>query len=257
MPQKPIRPLKPIKIPRPLKPTKPLRPIRPPNPFKPQPAAPSKELSRETAKILRLKDEIGVRFWDLGQCLIRVHDQAIYAQGGFDSFEQYLGRKGVGLGRTTAYRLMELARNFGREIARKHGKTKLLASIDLAKATPEEDRPIDVLAYQIEVTSTDGKPQFKPFKDASSNEIKRAVQRIKRRQAKKPHLVPMPHQYLKPAWQAEALRSLRAIAPKATLSIQTAKAKGPDPEITLTLSGIPRSKLRIALTRLAQAAPES
>ena len=254
MPQKPLRPLKPIKIPRPLKPTK---PTRPPKPFKPQPVAPSKELSRETAKILRLKDEIGVRFWDLGQCLIRVHDQAIYAQGGFESFEQYLGRKGVGIGRSTAYRLMELARNFGRDIARKHGKTKLLASIDLAKATPEEDRPIDVLAYQIEVPNKNGKSQFKPFKDASSNEIKRAAQRINRQKAKKPHLVPMPHQYPKPAWQTEAQRSLRAIAPKAKLTIQTAKAKGPDPEITMTLSGIPRSKLRAALIRLAQAAPES
>ena len=260
-PVKPIktpRPVKPIKTPRPVRPLKiprPLRPAKPSKPAKPQFGNQASELARETAKILRLKEEVGVRFWDLGQCLLRVHDEALYSQAGFENFEQYLGRRGVSIARTTAYRFMEIARHFSREIARKHSQSKLFASIDLAKATPEQDRPIDVLAYQIEVRSADGKTQFKPFKNASSHEIKRAAQRIKRRQAKKPHLVPMPQQYPKPTWQKEALRSLRAIAPKAKLTIQT--GKGSDPEITMTLSGLLRSKLRAALTRLAQAAPES
>ena len=122
-----------------------------------------------------------------------------------------------------------------------------------AKATPEDDRPIDVLAYQIEIRNKDGKTTFKPFKDATSREIKNAAQRIKRQHAKKPQLVPKPQQDPKPTWQAKALRALRAIAPKASLSIQI--GKGTDPKLNLTLSGLPLSRLRSALTRLAQIVP--
>lgn len=247
MPPKPPKPFKPIMVPRPL------RPQKTPKPLKPQFGNQASELARETAKILRLKEEIGIRFWDLGQSLVRVHDRALYAQAGFESFEQYLGRKGVSIARTTAYRFMDLARNFTRNMARKHSQAKLLASIKLAKATPEQDRPIDVLAYQIEVRNADGKTQFKPFKDATGHEIKLAAQRINRRQANKPHLVPKPNLYPIPTWQKEAQRSLHAIAPKAALKIHT--SHGTNPKVTLTLSDLPQSKLRQALLRLAQVVP--
>ena len=39
-----------------------------------------------------------------------------------------LGRKGVRIAKSTAYRLMDLARNFSRFFARKHGQSKLLAA---------------------------------------------------------------------------------------------------------------------------------
>ena len=61
--------------------------------------------------------------------------------------------------------------------------------------------------------------------------------------------------YPKPAWHAEALRAIRAIAPKAKLEIQVSKGK--DPEIKLSLSGVPRSKIRSALSRLSERIPET
>ncbi|MBW2700215.1 MAG: hypothetical protein JRF33_05300 [Deltaproteobacteria bacterium] len=251
-PPKPLRPIKPIKVPRP---PRPLRPQKTPKPLKPQFGNQASELARETAKILRLKEEIGIRFWDLGQCLLRVHDRAIYAQAGFESFDQYLGRKGVSISRATAYRFMELARHFTRSMARKHSQAKLLASIKLAKATPEQDRPIDVLAYQIEVRDAKGKTQFKPFKDATGHEIKLAAQRINRRKANKPNWVTKPNLYPIPTWQKEAQRSLHAIAPKAALEIHT--SHGTNPKVTLSLSDLPQSKLRQALIRLAQVVPKA
>ncbi|MBN2493645.1 MAG: hypothetical protein JXR96_03550 [Deltaproteobacteria bacterium] len=247
MPQKPLKPL------RPTKPLKPLKPIKAtPRPLKPaKPLQPTTELAKETAKILRLKEEIGERFWELGQCLIRVHDGALYTQEDFKSFEEYIGKKGVDIGRSTAYRLMDLARNFSRATARKHGQSKLMAAIELAVATPEEDRPVDVLAYQVE-TRKDGKTVVKPFKDATVREIKGAAQRIQIQRVKQqPH--PFPGTQAKPAWQAEALRSLRAIAPEAKLSVET--GKGADPEMAIEIAGIPRSRLREALARLARAVP--
>ncbi|MBN2496740.1 MAG: hypothetical protein JXR96_19270 [Deltaproteobacteria bacterium] len=252
---KPIKPLKPLK-PKPIKatPLKPAKPLKPATPLQPK-SDPEPDLARETTKILRLKEEIGERFWDLGQCLLRVHDRALYTQAGFESFEQYLGKKGVDIGKSTAYRLMDLAKNFSRELARKHGQSKLMAAIELAASTPEEDRPIDVLAYQVE-TRKDGKTVIKPFKDATVREIKGAAQRQRiqiQRVQQKPR--PLPGSQPKPAWQAEALRSLRAIAPEAKLSVKT--GKGTDPEMAIELAGIPRSRLREALARLARAVPEA
>ena len=222
-------------------------------PLKPQVGSPSAELARETRQILKLKEDIAVSFWDLGQRLLRVRDRVLYTHDGFVSFEQYLS-KGVSIPRTTAYRVMDLARNFSRVLARKHGQSKLVASIELSKATPEQDRPIDVLAYQIEVRGPDGKMQFKPFKDVTGQEIKLAAARIKRRLSKKPQVGSPPAISAQFAWQAEARRALRAIAPRAEFKIVT--GKGRDPKIKLTLSKVPRSRLREALERLARALPE-
>jgi len=255
-PLKPLKPAKPLKPTKPIKPVKPSTPLKPqplkPQPMKPQPMKPVTELDRETKKILQLKEEIGQRFWELGQCLVRVHDRATYTQGGFDCFERYLGRRGVSISKTTAYRLMDVARNFSRFIARKHGQTKLLAAIELAKATPEEDKPVDVLAYQIEIRES-GKVSNKTFTAASSREIKLAANRIKRKHKPKPMPHTDPLHFPKPTWKAGALRAIRAIAPKAKLEFTT--GKGADPKIKLTLSGIPSSKLREALNRLAQVVP--
>ena len=253
-PVRPAKPLKPAKPAKPLKPVRPAKPLKPVRPLKPQVGTPLAELARETRRILRLKEEISTRFWDLGQSLLRVHDRVLYTHDGFVSFEQYLSR-GVSISKTTAYRLMDLSRNFSRALARKHGQTKLVASIELAKVTPEKDRPIDVLAYQIEVRGIDGKMQLKPFIEVSGQEIKRAAARIRRRLRKKQQLASAPAIFLQPTWQKEALRSLRAIAPRADFKIST--GKGADPELTLTLSGLPRSRLREALERLAMSVPES
>ena len=241
-PHKPLKPLKPIKAQKPLKPAMPLKPI------KPLPLAPSKGLNRETATILRLKEEVGERFWDLGQCLVRVHDRALYTQAGFDNFEQYLGRRGVNIHKSMAYRLMNLARNFSRFIARKHGQSKLLAAIELTKATPQDDQPIDVLAYQIEIRDKAGKTTSTPFEKASVREIKLAANRIRRRNNPKPLT-------LKPAWQTAAKRALRKVAPRAKIEITS--APGTDPKIKLTLSNIPQSKLRAALKNFAEFLPEA
>ncbi|MBN2498249.1 MAG: hypothetical protein JXR96_26900 [Deltaproteobacteria bacterium] len=276
MPDKPSKPLKPLKTPKPLKPLKPLKPTKPLTPRKPlepqkpqtplkpqKPLEPQKplkpreprstELARETAKILALKEEIGIRFWDLGQCLLRVHDDVLYTQDGLESFEQYLEER-VSMSRTSAYRLMDLARNFSRSLARKHGQAKLLAAIELAKATPEQDQPIDVLAYQIEVRGADGKMRPKPFEKASGQEIKRAAQRIRRRQSTKPQRVSQPSISVQLSWQTQALRALRAVAPRAMLEIRS--GRGADPELSLTISGLPRSRLREALARLVRCVPE-
>ncbi len=251
MPPKKPFPFKPFK---PLTPLKPPKPTKPATPLKPQPMKPKTALDRETQKILQLKEEIAKRFWELGQCLIRVHDQQLFSPG-FTSFDRYLGRKGVHINRSTAYRLMDVARNFSRFIARKHGQTKLLAAIELAKATPEEDKPVDVLAYQIEVRES-GQVSNKTFAKASSREIKLAANRIRRRnQALKPILQGGPRPFPKPAWQADALRALRKVAPKAKMELT--HGKGKDPALKLTLSGIPRSKLRAALTSFASVVPEA
>ena len=117
--------------------------------------------------------------WDLGTSLCRVHDKKLYQISGYN-FDEYLAKE-VKIGRSTAYRLMELARNFSRETAIKFGQTKLLGAIAYAKATPEQDRPVDVTRYEIEVKTPSGKKATKSFKNATSREIKRAADLLRRR----------------------------------------------------------------------------
>ncbi|MBW2704284.1 MAG: hypothetical protein JRF33_25985 [Deltaproteobacteria bacterium] len=240
-------PKKPFPL-KPLKPLKPLMPFKPTKPGKPLPMKPLTEIEKETKKILQLKEEIGQNFWELGQCLLRVSDRQTYKQAGFKTFDRYLGRLGVNINRSTAYRLMDVARNFSRFIARKHDQSKLIAAIELTKATPQDDQPIDVLAYQIEIRDKAGKTTSTPFEKASVREIKLAANRIRRRNKPKPLL----H---KPAWHNAAKRALRKVSPRAKIEITT--GPGTDPKIKLTLSGIPQSKLREALKNFAEFLPEA
>ena len=60
-----------------------------------------------------------------------------------------------------------------------------------------------------------------------------------------------PRPFPKAAWQADALRK---VTPKAKMELT--HGPGKNPALKLTLSGIPRSKLRAALTSFASVVPE-
>ncbi len=101
--------------------------------------SPLGEVERETKNILRLKVEIARTFWDLGKSLDRVNENELYLAAGCRSFEGYL-RKEVKIGRSNAYRLIEMSRKFTKATALRHGQEKLMGMIEYAKATPEDDR---------------------------------------------------------------------------------------------------------------------
>jgi hypothetical protein len=222
------------------------------------------ELQRETRKILQLKTAIARNFWDLGNSLSKVNTRKLYLSAGHASFEEYL-RKEAKIGRSTAYNLMELSRNFSRETASQFSQEKLLGAIAYAKATPEEDRPIDVTRYEFEVRTPSGRKTKKTFAKVSSKELKRAAASLRRR--KKPVApIPIPsiagllsgkQPKLKvAAFLSKAKEMLKEISPRPTVSLTTIKT-GTDPMVELRLSGIRASRLLEALGLLAAAAGEA
>jgi hypothetical protein len=228
-----------------------------------------KELDRETSKILRLKEQIAKNFWDLGACLCRVHDKKLYQATGYKFFEEYLAKE-VKIGRSTAYRLMDLARNFSRETAIEFGQTKLLCAIDYAKATPEPDRPLDVTRYEIEVKTPSGKKVTKSFKQASTREIKRAAAQLFRqlKSGGPPALDTLPQRAMAgllsgktPKFRiapflSRAREKLKAFSPRPKVTLTVTK-KGDDPLVDLRLSNVHASKLTGVFGLLTAAALEA
>jgi hypothetical protein len=223
-----------------------------------------RELAQETRKILRLKTEIARNFWDLGNSLSIVNNKKLYLAAGHDSFEKYL-QKEVKIGRSTAYRLMELSRNFSRETASQFSQEKLLGAIAYAKATPEEDRPIDVTRYEFEVRTPSGKKTKKTFEKVSSKELKRAAANLRRR--KKP-VAPIPTPSISgltsgkqprlkvAAFLTKARQVLKDLSPRPKVSL-TAVKPGADPLVELRLSNLHASSIPEALGLLTAAAWEA
>ncbi len=215
------------------------------------------ELERETEKILHLKTEISRNFWELGSSLVRVEDNELFRAAGYRTLEEYLRRE-VKVGRSTAYKVMKLARNFSKDTAQVFGQEKLLGAIAYAKATPEDERPIDVTRYEIEVRGPSGKMEKKPFEEASVKEIDRATDRLRRKQ--RSVLSPAPAgRLLDTAEGRLSLLLSRAdqffgtMNPRPRLELSIAK-KGSDPVVSLKLSNLPWSRLTEVLVYLAGAA---
>jgi len=231
-----------------------------------QKAGMRRELERETKKILRLKGEVARSFWDLGDSLCRVQDKKLYQAKGYQTFEEYL-EKGVKIGRTNAYQLMKLARNFSREIAIKYGKEKLLCAIDYAKATPEPDLPLDVTRYTIPAKNRAGKAIEKTFKQASVRDIKRAAALLKKKlKPQKPQAsLPVPDlaallsgktpKFTIKAFLPKARQKLKDLTPPPKLSAAITQ-KGEEPLVDLRLTGVRVSQLTEAFGLLAAAAVE-
>ena len=219
--------------------------------------SPLKELERETEKILHLKTEILRNCWELGRSLGNINDNELYRAAGYRTFGEYL-RKEVEVGRTVAYDMIKLAKEFSKDTVQVFGQEKLLGAIALAKATPEDDRPIDVTRYEIEVRGPSGKMEKKPFEEASVKEIDRATDRLRRKQ--RSVLSPAPAgRLLDTAEGRLSLLLSRAdqffgtMNPRPRLELSIAK-KGSDPVVSLKLSNLPWSRLTEVLVYLAGAA---
>lgn len=216
-----------------------------------------KELAKETAKIIRLKNEVAKNFWELGKSLDNVKENQLHTEAGCASFEDYL-KKEVKIGRSTAYRLIELARNFSKETAAAFGQEKLLGAIAYAKATPEQDRPLDVTSYEIEVRSPKGTVTIKPFNQATSNDIKKAAARLKRRKRisiERVAVTVREPQVKIGLFRTQARSLIERLHPDARIEFR-ATGLGADPLVSLQLEGLPVSRLQAALGALAGLAGE-
>lgn len=126
-----------------------------------------------TCEIVALKGRVGQGLYEIGVRLARVHDEELWIAG-HDSFEGYLG-DAVGLSRSTAYRLMRIARHFNAAIAQRYGVEKLEAALRYLQATPEAERPGDLLAAEIRIRDDQGRFESISLHDATARQINEAA----------------------------------------------------------------------------------
>jgi hypothetical protein len=103
-----------------------------------------------------------------------MRDDELWRAGGFSSFDDYAER-GIDVSRTTAYKLMRVAREFNAAIAERYGVEKLDLGLRYLDGTPADERPGDLLASQIRLRDERGRWVTVPFHRAKTREIRDAI----------------------------------------------------------------------------------
>ncbi len=125
--------------------------------------------------IRKLKGRIGQDVYALGELLCHIRDEQRYKEAGHRSFSQYLAA--VDISRSQASRLVDIYTHFSAEIARRYGIDKLEAGVAYLRATPEDERPGDLIAADLRLRDERGEELVKPFHEATADEI-RAARRL-------------------------------------------------------------------------------
>jgi hypothetical protein len=131
-------------------------------------------LDRLTSEIIELKGHTGKNLYDLGTRLARVREEELWRAGDFESFEEYLERA-VDVSRSTAYKLVRIAREFNRMIAERYGVEKLDLGLRYLDHTPADERPGDLLAADIRIRDERGRWHAVPFHQANVPQIRAAI----------------------------------------------------------------------------------
>jgi len=95
------------------------------------------------ALIERRKVTIAEDFYDIGAALRELAQDKLYAALGLRSFEELLAKRGV-MGRTQAFKLIEVVKTFSRGQALALGQEKAYALIRYTAATPADDDPREI-----------------------------------------------------------------------------------------------------------------
>ena len=130
-----------------------------------------------TNEIHRLKGGVGRGMYEVGVRLARILDEQLWAGRGYLSFEHYL-EQGVSFSRSTAYKLIRIAREFNAEIAERYGVEKLELGLRYLEATPERERPSDLAMTDLRLRDDGGKFRSVSFHEATPSQIRDAIQLV-------------------------------------------------------------------------------
>jgi len=128
-----------------------------------------------TNEIHRLKGAVGRGMYEVGVRLGRIADERLWASRGYTSFEHYL-EEGVSFSRSTGYKLIRIARQFDAEFAERYGVEKLELGLRYLEATPERERPSDLVVTELRVRDASGRFRSVSFHDATPSQIREAIQ---------------------------------------------------------------------------------
>lgn len=128
-----------------------------------------------TNEIHRLKGAVGRGMYEVGVRLNRIAGERLWESRGYVSFEHYL-EEGVWFSRSTGYKLMRIARQFDAEVAERYGVEKLELGLRYLEATPERERPNDLVLTDLRVRDAGGRFRSVSFHEATPSQIREAIQ---------------------------------------------------------------------------------
>lgn len=122
--------------------------------------------------------EIARELWQMGQALREVQRDELWRDAGYGGFDAWLEGSQL-VGKSTAYKAMRVAEQFGEEMAVRFGTEKLNATLGYLSATGKDEKPGDVMALKVRVRGQDGTWTTVPFVEASASQIRQAVQNVR------------------------------------------------------------------------------
>lgn len=197
-----------------------------------------------THELVTLKRDVAKNLHAMGVRLARIKEEALWEDGGYTGFDDYLER-GVELGRTTAYELIRISRSFAEPVAAQHGYDKLRAAISWMATAPKEEQTGDVFSSPIKVRDDAGRFETKPMRDASATEIREATELLRDARAGSARITREVKERLR------LLETQLPDAPRGTQSGQRIRLRrGRDGKIAVTFQAIPLDDLRAFISAL-------
>jgi hypothetical protein len=201
-------------------------------------------LDRLTSEIVELKGAAGKNLYDMGTRLARVREEELWRAGGHASFEEYLERA-VDISRSTAYKLVRVAREFNRMIAERYGVEKLDLGLRYLDHTPAEERPGDLLAADIRVRDERGRWHSVPFHVAKVPQLRAAIALLQNQREQRRRV---------PVDLDRRARRLAKALPSAPVGLSTGNRvrlrRAPDGRIAATFSAVPLDELEAFIAAL-------
>lgn len=131
----------------------------------------------DIALIKGLVDRIKRAFWEIGAALGRLKDPARVAVMGYRSFHE-MCKEELKMSASSADNLVAIAANMTEAEARGMGQMDALSLVSLCKATPEDDRPADLIDAKVPLPSG----EVLDVRNASARERLDAAKEIRRAQ---------------------------------------------------------------------------
>jgi hypothetical protein len=119
--------------------------------------------------VVEKKQEMAILFYEIGDALLTLLDDKLYASLGYDSFDALVEDRGL-MGLTQAKKLIEVRRTFGRAQALTLGPEKAYALARYAARTKKVDDASDFVARGFPIGG-----RRRPVEDVSIREIRLAT----------------------------------------------------------------------------------
>ncbi len=131
-------------------------------------------LRRLVVEIREHAGRAGREIYEVGRRLLRIRDQRLFEGDGYATFGVFAD-EALPFSRRQANRLIRIAGHFNAAIAARYGIEKLDLMLRWMEATPEEERPGDLLASDIRVRGGKGRFASVALHVATATQIREAI----------------------------------------------------------------------------------